>query len=396
MKKMGFILTNLIVLNLLLPIVTFGHSNTSPPSLNSEAAIIIEAKSGAVIYEENSNAKMYPASLTKIATAIYAIENGNLDEVVTVSENARGTVGSSVYLEEGEKITLLQLVQGLLVNSGNDAGVAIAEHLSGSTERFSHDINEYLENKIGVQNTNFVNPHGLFNTDHLTTAEDLAKITQYAIENETFKEIFALKEVNWDGETWDTTLYTHHKLMREIPYEGITGGKTGFVEESGYTLATTAERDNLSLIIITLNSEHEMEAYTDTTNLLNYAFENYKTSKVSAGTTFKVENKEYQLSKDYYYTHLINEQVKFEANNSGVLNIITEENEILASTQLSSTQVEELANNTTQGKNDIVKGNNKESSIFLFSKYMNELIYIVLMLSFGILGLVYYQNRKVL
>src|SRR5690625_144346 len=120
--------------------------------------------------------------------------------------------------------------------------------MSGSMDQFSSDINNYLTNKIGVQNTHFENSHGLFDSDHVTTAADMAKITQYAMKNKLFSEIFGTKELEWEGQSWDTTLFTHHKLMRERPYEGITGGKTGFVNESGFTLATTAEREDLGLI----------------------------------------------------------------------------------------------------------------------------------------------------
>ncbi|GAB3797637.1 hypothetical protein GCM10028868_19200 [Virgibacillus kimchii] len=148
--------------------------------------------------------------MTKIATAIFAIENGDLDDLVTVSSYARNTEGSSVYLEEGETVPLKKLIQGLMINSGNDAGVAIAEHMSGSVEQFSSDLNEYLQENVGVQHTNFENPHGLFDPNHVTTAEDLANITLYAMGNELFREINNTKELNWEGESWDTTLYNHH------------------------------------------------------------------------------------------------------------------------------------------------------------------------------------------
>src|SRR5699024_3158459 len=118
------------------------------------------------------------------------IEKGGIDETVTVSKKARNTEGAKVFLEDGEQVSLKKLIQGLLINSGNDAGVAIAEHLSGSVEQFSSDINEYLSNIIGLKDTNFENPHGLFNPNHVTTAADLANITQYAMNNHLFREIF--------------------------------------------------------------------------------------------------------------------------------------------------------------------------------------------------------------
>src|SRR5699024_12056226 len=113
----------------------------------------------------------------------------------------------------------------------------------------------------------FKNPHGLFDVNHVTTASDLAKLTQYAMDNKLFREIFGTKELKWSGELWDTTLITHHKLMREMPYKGITGGKTGFVDESGFTLATTAKRKNLSLIVITLDSDQKVRSEEHTSEL---------------------------------------------------------------------------------------------------------------------------------
>ncbi|WP_053074933.1 D-alanyl-D-alanine carboxypeptidase family protein [Ornithinibacillus californiensis] len=272
----------LVCLNLIL--LLFLHSSSiekvqaeegETPNINSGAAIVIETNTGTVLFEENATDKLFPASLTKIATAIYALENGNLTDDVTVSENAYRTIGSSVFLEVGEEVSLRQLIEGLLVNSGNDAAIAIAEHLSGDVEQFSEDVNHYLETVIGVENTHFTNPHGLFDSNHYTTAEDLAMITQYALENEAFQKVFGLTEIEWNGENWDTTLYTHHKLLREMPYPGITGGKTGYIEEAGYTLATTANREDLGLIVITLQANQQSESYQDTIALLDYGFENF-------------------------------------------------------------------------------------------------------------------------
>lgn len=327
----------MIVINFLFVSKAFGDSNLSSPTLASEAAILIEANSGQVLYDKNSQSQMYPASVTKIATAIYAIEIGNLNDIVTISSNAsaRNVDGTTVFLEKGEEVSLKKLIQGLLINSGNDAGIAIAEHLSGNVEQFSEDINSYLKNVIGVQNTNFENPHGLFDSEHRTTAEDLAKITNFAMQNETFREIFSTKELKWDGQTWDTTLLTHHKLLKEeIPYEGITGGKNGYVNRSGYTLATTAERDGLSLIVITLKSSRNNDSYNDTIKLLDYGFENYKSSTIPKGTTFKVEDQKYVTSDKITYTHLKGEQISKTTKEDGTLEVINQEGIVLASSQL--------------------------------------------------------------
>ncbi len=324
----------LVIINTISTNQTFGHPDISTPTLNSEAAIVIESRTGKVLYEQDSNTHMYPASLTKIATAIYAIEKGNIEEIVTVSKKASNTGGSSVYLEEGEQVSIKKLIQGLLINSGNDAGVAIAEHLSGSMDQFSFDINEYLKNVVGVQNTHFENSHGLFDPDHVTTATDMSKITQYAMNNQLFREIFGTKELEWDGQSWDTTLFTHHKLLREKPYEGITGGKTGFVNESGFTLATTAERENLSLIVITLNSNLKSEAYNDTINLLDYAFDNFQTSSIPEGTTFMLDEQEYKTSTKLYYTHSQDDQIKQEIKDNGTVEMINQDDIVITALPL--------------------------------------------------------------
>jgi serine-type D-Ala-D-Ala carboxypeptidase (penicillin-binding protein 5/6) len=276
---------------------------------------------------------MYPASLTKVATAIYAIENGNLDEVATVSERARNADGTRVYLEEGEQVPLKKLIQGLLVNSGNDAGIAIAEHLNGSVEEFANHLNLYLKD-IGLEDTHFKNPHGLFDPDHITTAEDLAKVTQHAMKNEEFRSIFGMKELKWEGQAWDTTIFTHHKLMRERPYEGVTGGKTGYVDESGNTLITTAKRGDLSVIVVVLKGPSSNTAYTDTVELLDYAFNEFKLINIPKGKEYKQDDLTY-VTEDTYsipVTHdeVINENITAEGN----LEVSIENQDIIATIPL--------------------------------------------------------------
>ena len=176
MKKILFLILITTLFNLF-PNKTYG---ADIPKVSSVSAILIDRKTMEVLFEKKAGDRMYPASLTKIATAIYAIEKGNLNDNVTIGKNPRETEGTRVYLEEGETVTLRKLVQGLLINSGNDAGVAIAEQLDGSIEAFSNNLNEYVA-KLGLKNTVFKNPHGLFDAEHVTTAEDLALLTRYAM-----------------------------------------------------------------------------------------------------------------------------------------------------------------------------------------------------------------------
>jgi serine-type D-Ala-D-Ala carboxypeptidase (penicillin-binding protein 5/6) len=285
--------------------------------IECEAYIIMEENSGRVLFEKNADVPMYPASLTKVATAIYAIENGNLEDVATVSELARNADGTRVYLEAGEKVPLKKLIQGLLINSGNDAGIAIAEHMDGSVEEFANHLNLYLKD-IGLEDTHFKNPHGLFDPDHITTAKDLAKITQHAMKNEEFRTIFGTRELKWEGQAWNTTLFTHHKLMRERPYEGVTGGKTGYVDESGNTLITTASKNGLSVIVVVLKGPSASTAYSDTAELLDYAFGKFKLVDIPMGKEYKQNNLTYVTQDNYSipvaHDEVINEKITEEGN----------------------------------------------------------------------------------
>ncbi|EWG08592.1 D-alanyl-D-alanine carboxypeptidase family protein [Cytobacillus firmus] len=328
MKKILFFILITTLINLF-PQKTYGADS---PKVSSVSAILIDIKTAEVLFEKKAGDRMYPASLTKIATAIYAIEKGNLNDNVTIGKNPRETEGTRVYLEEGETVTLRKLVQGLLINSGNDAGVAIAEHLDGSIEAFSNNLNEYLA-KLGLKNTVFKNPHGLFDAEHVTTAEDLALLTRYAMENEEFKEVFGTRELKWKGASWDTTLYTHHKLMRESPYEGIIGGKTGFVDQSGHTLVTVANRKDLSLIVVTLNAASQDIAYEDTRKLLDFGFSHYKTSTIPKGVAFKVKDSIYTAKKILYFTQHIQEDAQNSITEDGSIEILKPSEKFLSDLQ---------------------------------------------------------------
>ncbi|MBS4173118.1 D-alanyl-D-alanine carboxypeptidase family protein [Bacillus sp. FJAT-49736] len=306
----------------------------------SKAAVLVDSSSGQILYGKNPDKKLYPASLTKIATAIYAIENGNLDDMVTVSKAAEETDGTRVYLLEGERVTLKHLVQGLLINSGNDAGVAIADYLCGDVPTFAEKLNEFMVDKVGVSNTHFVNPHGLFDKNHYTTASDLAKITDYAIKNPTFREIFGTKELKWNGKGWHTTLITHHLMLKgEIPYPGITGGKTGYVDQSGQTLATTAQNNNIHLTVITMDAKTKKDEYQDTKQLLDYGFTHFKTSELPEDTMFKYGNKIFKTSEKLLYTSPLHASVSERISKNGVLEIVDKSGALLKSFQLSEQKV---------------------------------------------------------
>jgi serine-type D-Ala-D-Ala carboxypeptidase (penicillin-binding protein 5/6) len=313
MKKFVSVIIVLLLLN-------FSSLNTlaaknGQVALKSKGAVLLDSDTGAVLYEKNADKRMYPASLTKIATAIYAIEKGNLDSVATVSENAVRQDGTRVYLVEGEKILLKQLIQGMLVNSGNDAAVAIAEHLDGSVEQFSTNLNGYLKTTVGVQNTHFINPSGLFDKNHYTTAMDLAIMTNYAIKNPIFAEIFGMKVLKWKGKSWKTNILSHHRMLTgDLEYPGITGGKTGYTVKAKQTLSTTAANGKIRLTAVVLNSEQKIDKYDDTTSLFDYGFKNFQHAIIQEGEIYKQGQKEFFPEKDTLITESIQGSSKVVTN----------------------------------------------------------------------------------
>jgi D-alanyl-D-alanine carboxypeptidase (penicillin-binding protein 5/6) len=298
-------------------------------TIKSEGVALVDSETGAVLYSKNADARMYPASLTKIATAIYAIEKGKLDSIVTVSGQAVREDGTRVYLNEGEQVPLKKLIQGMLINSGNDAAMAIAEHIDGSVEPFSENINAYLKTTIGVSNTHFTNPNGLFDENHYTTAMDLAIITNYAIQNPIFAEIFGTKVLPWEGQSWQTTLFTHHRMLKgELPYPGITGGKTGYTTESKQTLATTADNGIIKLTAVVLKSDQKNDKYDDTAQLFDYGFNEYQHVIIKQDEIFKQDNKEFYVEHDTLITENIDGCIK-KLSNNGFLSIENKDGQVV-------------------------------------------------------------------
>lgn len=243
--------------------------------VSAHSAILMEQKSGRILYGKNEHKQMRIASITKIMTAILAIESGKLDEIVTVSKNAVGKEGSSIYLKLGEKIKLEDLVYGLMLRSGNDAAVAIAEHVGGSEEGFVYLMNEKAK-EIGMERTVFSNPHGLDDhEEHFSTAYDMALLTQYAMKNETFRKISGTKRHKAKREGGENS-YSYwgnkNRLLTKL-YKYSTGGKTGYTKRAKRTLVSTASKDGLDLICVTLNAPND---WNDHMNLFNYGFNHFE------------------------------------------------------------------------------------------------------------------------
>ena len=220
----------------------------------TSAVVLMNAETGEILYEENANVKMEIASTTKILTAITVIENSDLFQWVTVPKQAVGVEGSSIYLRKGENWRVLDLLYGLMLRSGNDAATALAIITAGSVEGFCAMMNETAI-KAGAENSHFTNPHGLHDADHYATAKDLALITKYAFDCPIFQTICKTKVYNATkkvgGFDEKVTFYNKNKLLYSYPY--ATGVKTGYTTHSGRCLVSSAQKDGVHLICVTLN-----------------------------------------------------------------------------------------------------------------------------------------------
>lgn len=257
-------------------------SNSKEISLSAESAVLIDADSGDILMSKNHEKKMGMASTTKIMTALVAAENGNLKKTVKIPKEAVGIEGSSVYLYEGERITLEELLYSLLLQSANDAAAAIAISVAGSIEAFADMMNERAE-EMGLSCTHFTNPHGLNDKEHYTTAYDLAVIALCALKNETVREIVSTykKTIPIDSDCNARVLVNHNKMLRL--YDGAIGVKTGFTKTTGRCLVSAAERDGLTLVAVTLNAPND---WSDHTAMLDFGFENYESVLIASPGSF--------------------------------------------------------------------------------------------------------------
>jgi serine-type D-Ala-D-Ala carboxypeptidase (penicillin-binding protein 5/6) len=263
----------MMVLVLVLPLAFHAASAAAPPGpeVSARSAALLDVASGRLLYEKDAHRRMPIASVTKIMTAIVAIEHGNLSEKVTVSSRAEGVEGSSIYLKAGERIPLEHLLYGLMLRSGNDAAVAIAEHVGGSVEGFVYMMNEKAE-YLGLSDTHFANPHGLDHPDHYSTAADLARLAAYAMKNPVFREIVSteVKTVPWPGEKWHRKWYNKNKMLRF--YRWADGVKTGYTKKARRTLVSSANRDGRRLVSVTLNAPDD---WNDSMRLFEFGFQEF-------------------------------------------------------------------------------------------------------------------------
>ncbi|QHZ47478.1 D-alanyl-D-alanine carboxypeptidase family protein [Bacillus sp. NSP9.1] len=243
--------------------------------VSAKSAIVIDGQSGRVLFAKDEHEKRRIASITKIMTAILAIESGKLEDTVTVSDRAAGTEGSSIYLTSGQKVKLKDLVYGLMLRSGNDAAVAIAEHVGGSLEGFVYMMNQKAAD-LGMENTVFRNPHGLDDhAGHYSTAYDMALLTKYAMTNQTYRKIAGTK--HYKAETMQGIWRNKNKLLTGL-YRYSTGGKTGYTKLAKRTLVSTSSKDGTDLIAVTINAPDD---WNDHINMFSYCYDHYKTYVVA-------------------------------------------------------------------------------------------------------------------
>lgn len=256
--------------------------------VQADAAILMDADTGAVLYAKDIDQVLYPASITKIMTTLLALENGDLSDTVKFSEYAVYSIeyGSShLGLTEGEELTLEQCLYGIMLASANEISNAVAEHIGGDVTHFVEMMNERAA-QLGCTHTHFVNPHGLHDEDHYTCAKDMALIMQEALKNPKFCEIIGTEEYFFpETNLVDEKRYfmNHHKMIAEegMLYDGCIGGKNGFTDEAWNSLVTAAERDGQKLICVVLKVPGQYESYDDTRILLDYGFANFSNVQVS-------------------------------------------------------------------------------------------------------------------
>jgi len=267
---------------------TAAAATDTPPVITSEACILLDARTGQILYEKNMHQKHYPASLTKILTALLALEEGRLTDKIVMSEEAVFSVdynSSHIALDVGEEITLEQALNAMAVASANDAANGIAEYLAGDLESFGPLMTERAA-ALGAKQSNFVNAHGLPDANHFSTAYDLAVIMMQAIKNSDFREIFSKRRYEMPPTNCQSEIRylnnTNPLLNGRFNYEGVIASKNGWTKDAQYTLATAARKNDRELIVVALHNQDQEDICADTIKLLDYGFNAFREVTVSS------------------------------------------------------------------------------------------------------------------
>ena len=267
---------------------------------SSKSSVVMDLDSGRVLYENHVNDKRLIASTTKIMTAILAIEQGDLNRKITVGEEVLSMYGTNIYIEVGEKISMKDLLYGLLLRSGNDASVVIAKEVGGSEEKFVEMMNEKAKD-IGMKNTIFKNPHGLDEeTKNFSTAYDMALLSKYAFSNKLYRKI--VKTQKYEVSTVKKTYLWYNRNQLLTDYQYCTGGKNGYTPSAGKTLVSTASKDDLNLTIVSLN---DGDIYNNHENLYENIFSEYHRYEIIDKNDFHISaetsDKNFYLKESFYY-----------------------------------------------------------------------------------------------
>lgn len=244
------------------------HNVYAEPAIVGEAGLLLDMQTGKILWAKNENKRMAPAGITKILTALVALKYSQPDEMVTVSDAAVATEGTDTGLQAGEQLTLENLLYALLLHSGNDAAIAIANHVGGSVTRFVELMNIAADD-LGAENSSFLNPSGLDEDGHYSTATDVALIARAALQNVKLRDIVATRTRQWKSKAWEGVLINDNQLLST--YEGVTGVKTGYTSKAGYCVVATAEQGNKAYLAVVLNSEKK-RIWEDTQRLFDYVF----------------------------------------------------------------------------------------------------------------------------
>lgn len=297
------------------------------PNPNAKGAILIDANTGRVLWAKNQNQPMAMASTTKIMTAILAIERGNLEDIVKVSKNAVKAPKVKMYLKEGEEIKLKNLLYALMMQSSNDAAIAIAEHISPNVETFCNEMTQKAK-EIGAKDTVFKTPNGLDLENHHSTPYDMALIAKYAMNNETFVKIINQKQISFKTNKSSYDILNKNRLLNE--YNGANGIKTGYTNKAGHCFVGSAKRGDLSLISVVFASgwgnKGKEQKWIDTKQILNYGFENFKNYKILQQDNLEQNLQINKGNKDeislYYENEIVLPLTNEEINNIKIQNNI--------------------------------------------------------------------------
>ncbi len=301
-----------------------GFIPADAPAINAQAAIVMDLDTGDILYEKNAHQQLYPASITKVMTCLLAVENGNVNDVITVSDSVMEQVeegSSAIGLQSGEQLTLKDALYGMMLNSGNECALAIAEHIAGSTGAFSIMMNDRAR-ELGCTDSNFVNPNGLQDQNHYTSCYDMALIGCAAYQYPEFKTLissqaYTIPETNLNEER---PLWQENRLIysgnKDYYYQYCTGGKTGYTETALATLISFAERDGRRLVTVVMRCNPTTESYSDTIKLDEFCFTKYHLCKPLIDYSFSSMNIDNSIILANYYDDLNHELPKYYVNQS--------------------------------------------------------------------------------